>query len=129
MTKKVGEFCLFGLPKTINEIGRKHWSFKYKEANLWKGLVYHACVLNKIASLELEQASMELTRHSSREPDFDNLAGSFKHVIDGLVEAGVIVDDKPSVIGSPVFKWEKTKIKGGFITVKVFTEVEIIIRA
>ncbi len=119
MTNKVVEFTLFGLPKTINEIGRKHWSFKYKEAKHWKQLVYQICVFHRIEALKLEKATLEFTRHSSREPDFDNLAGSFKHVLDGLVVAGVIKDDKPSVIGSPTFRWEKTKIKGGFITVKI----------
>jgi len=119
--KLLCEFEIKSLPPTINEIGRKHWAVKSNIAKRWIALVWHCCVLHKVAELDLLMARLELTRHSSRECDFDNLASSFKHVIDGLVRARVIRDDKPSIIGSPVFKWEKAKKGQGKITVKVFT--------
>lgn len=114
------EFNIPGLPKSVNQIGRKHWTVKAREAKVWKTLVYTQCVITKIAGLGLKKCHLELIRHSSVEPDFDNLAGSFKHVIDGLVYAQVMVDDKPSIIGSPEFKWIKAKQKEGKITVRIF---------
>lgn len=118
--KLIAEFSISGLPATINAIGRKHWAFKVKEARQWKRLVVEQCVLARVFGVKLEKAILEFTRHSSQELDFDNLAGSFKHVLDGLVEAGVIIDDKPSIIGSPTFIWQKTKPGEGKVTVKVF---------
>ncbi len=118
--KLIAEFEILGLPQTVNAIGRKHWSAKVKEAKKWKELVVQQCILAGIGGLKLAQASLELTRCSSMETDFDNLASSFKHVLDGLTVAGVIVDDKPSVIGSPTFVWQKTKPGDGRIRVKIW---------
>lgn len=120
--KSIATLTINYLPKTINAIGRKHWSFKQIEAKKCKGLVMVQCVVNRIVDLNLSKASLTFTRHSSREPDFDNLAGSFKHILDGLVEARVIQDDRPSIIGSPVFKWEKCAEKLGHITIMISTE-------
>lgn len=116
----IAEFEILGLPQTVNAIGRKHWAVKVKEARKWKQLVVTECILAGIGGLNLAQASLELTRYSSRETDFDNLASSFKHVLDGLTAAGVIVDDKPSVIGSPTFIWQKVKPGDGRIRVKIW---------
>ena len=123
--KLVAEFNIYALPQTINAIGRKHWGLKVKEAKRWKRLVGEQCIFKNIHGLGLKTARLELTRRSSKEPDFDNLASSFKHVIDALVESYVIVDDKPSVISSPVFIWEKAKMKEGSITVRIFTDQDV----
>jgi hypothetical protein len=116
----VGEFEISGLPRTINQIGRAHWAIKAKEAKLWKYLVLEQCVYHRLVDMRLHKAELEFTRISSREPDFDNLASSFKHVMDGLVMAKVIIDDKPSVIGSPTFKWEKASRKEVRVKVRIF---------
>lgn len=117
----LAEFEIVGLPQTINSIGRKHWAVKTKESKRWKVLVYTQCVIKRIAGLSLEKCRLELIRHSSKEPDFDGLVSSFKHIIDGLVYAKVMIDDKPSVIGSPEFKWVKVPHRHGKITIRVFT--------
>lgn len=62
---------------------------------------------------------MEIVRYSSREPDADNGRGSFKPLLDGLVRAGVLEDDRPSVIGEPVYRWEKVKAGEGSVSVTV----------
>lgn len=68
----------------------------------------------------LEKAKLKLTRLSTRQPDFDNLALSFKYVVDGLVKAGVIVDDKYEVIGESEYCWEKCKRDEQGVKVEVF---------
>ncbi len=120
--RTVGSFEIQGLPKTINQIGRSHWAVKAKEAKLWKRLVVEQCVFHKMNDLNLTKAILVLGRYSARETDFDNLAGSFKHVLDGLVEAKVIIDDKPSVIGSPTFIWHKAPPMKGKITIEVLVQ-------
>jgi hypothetical protein len=63
------------------------------------------------------------TRHSSREPDFENLAHSFKPCLDALTVrnggAPVLVDDSQEVIGQPTYLWEKAPPKEGRITLEV----------
>lgn len=109
-----------GLPKLINAIGRKHWSFKQKESVLWRRLVHEQCLIAKITDLRLNSAALTLTRHSSRAPDSDGLVSSFKVVIDALVKCGVLKDDNFEVIGMPEYHWVKRPTKqGGMITVKI----------
>lgn len=115
------QFSLPGLPRTTNSGGRAHWAVKVKEAKKWKKLVWLMVRAAGANGLGLEQAKITLVRASSSEPDFDGLVSSFKHVIDGLVEAGVLKNDKPSVIGQPVYLWEKCAPRQGHIRVTVET--------
>lgn len=117
----IGEIELPGVPKTVNATNRMHWTQRHKEAKRWKLAVFAECVRKKMTELNLSKARLELTRFSSREPDFDNLAHSFKHIIDGLRAAKVIIDDKPSVIGSPMFFWVKSSRKDAKIQIKIFS--------
>ena len=61
------------------------------------------------------------TRHSSREPDSDNLAYSFKSMRDGLIDAGAIEDDSPSHITTD-YRWKKAKPGGGHVTIDLTKE-------
>lgn len=109
-----------GLPKLPNETLYRHWRVKQTEAKKWKGLVVNAVRFEQnLPAIPFKLAKVSLTRFSAREPDCDNLAASFKHVLDGLVEAGVIIDDKPSYIGQPIFLWQKAKQREGKIKVVV----------
>ncbi len=111
------EFKLMGLPKTTNaNIGS--WRARHGRAKKWKDAVVLA-TKGKAPANPLSRARLTLTRHSSVEPDFDGLVSSFKHVIDGLTEAGIIRDDKMSVIGQPTYFWQVTGRGSGFITVVV----------
>lgn len=66
----------------------------------------------------LASAVLLLTRVSSVEPDYDGLVSSFKHVIDGLVEIGILKSDKPSCIKS-TYVWERGSRGHGKIKVLV----------
>ena len=112
-------FELPGLPKTVNAIGRKHWRIVSAERKKWKLLVWHA-VRNAVPDTPFKKARLVLTRFSSVEPDFDGNVSSWKSVIDGLVMAKIIDDDKMSVIGMPDFRWEKVKRGEGKIRIEVY---------
>lgn len=109
---------IMGLPRTVNRMSGRHWRSRVTEAKKWHRAVFLA-VGWQGPKEPLKKARLTLTRHSMIEPDFDNLASSFKYILDGLVKCGVIQDDKPSVIGSPSFKWAKAKPREGFIEVFV----------
>lgn len=106
------------LPHTGNQSLRGHWRKRYGEANRVKRFVYMA-VARLRPENPLKQAKLTLTRISTRECDFDGLVTSFKHVIDGLKEAGVIEDDKPSNIGQSTYLWAKGKQREGKIRIKI----------
>lgn len=113
-------FKLAGLPKTTNASRRHgHWGALLSESRKWKRAVWAAVQNAGKPAQPMLSASIELIRHSSTQPDFDNLVISFKWILDGLIDAGVIVSDKPSVIGQPVYQWEKAAPKKGFIEVRV----------
>lgn len=109
---------LDGLPKVIAN-ARMHWRVKHNEMQAWKSKVFYAIQPNARPKKPLAKAKITLTRHSSTCPDYDNLASSWKGAIDGLVMAGIIIDDNMNVIGMPDFRWEKAKPKEGHVTIKV----------
>lgn len=96
------------LPKMPNSLLRKHWAIITKEKNKWHTYTKLCLGLGKPKE-PFKKARLVLTRFSTREPDYDGLVGSFKYVVDGLVKAGVIIDDKVSVIGQSEYKWVQAK--------------------
>ena len=107
-----------GLPKPINAIGRKHWAVKTKEANYWKQCVALS-VIGKKPPAPLLKAHIIYTRFSSVAPDCDGLTSSLKHVQDGLIEAGIIKNDRWENIGMPDYLWSYAPKKQGRITIEV----------
>ena len=116
--KYVLEFEIEDLPRTYNSLGRSHWTVKAKEARKWISLVLSQCYQQRPPK-PLQKARLILIRASSSSPDADGLVSSFKHVIDGLVKASILVNDKFENIGMPEYKWEKVPKNQGKIKVKV----------
>ena len=109
-----------GLP-SINTASNNHWRVRARHNRKWR----HDTILSaKAAGLPPEplwRATVVCTRHSAREPDFENLAHSFKPLVDGLVTGGVLVDDNQAVIGQPEYRWEKAAPKQGRVTIEVLS--------
>jgi Holliday junction resolvase RusA-like endonuclease len=116
------EIVINDLPKTANSIGKNSFWYTQAERKKWRHAVLVAVVREvqqrEKVGMPYPRASLTLTRHSSSEPDIDNLYSSFKFVIDGLVHAGVIIDDKPSVIDLKCC-WQRAKRSEGKITIRV----------
>jgi hypothetical protein len=112
---------ILDLPKSQNFLYGKHWRVRHAHSLKWMRLVERALIEQERGALglELAKATLTLTRFSDRELDFDNLCSTFKHPIDSLVKLKVIKDDKPSVIGSPIFLWQKAKRAESKITIKI----------
>jgi len=108
------EIVIRELPKTSNSIGKASIWHSHNERKKWRGLMEHAALFQKDPCWPIKKAILTCTRCSSSEPDVDNLYASFKFVIDGLVYARVIADDKPSVLDLKC-KWEKAKKGFGYI--------------
>lgn len=98
-----------GIPP-INSAGHhggNHWS-RTQIKRQWESKICVAVLdaLGRWPEAPLDRAEVTLIRRSASEPDFDNLVGAQKFILDGLVKAGVIADDSPKVIGRPDVRWE-----------------------
>lgn len=118
------QFEINDLPQLPNKNMYSHWRTRHREAQKWKKLSSdHAWqaigLLSGRPVLPLKKAKLTLIRCTSKKPDEDGLTFSFKHVVDGLVQGGILMDDSPSVIGKPKTLWQKAKPRQGKIIVKV----------
>lgn len=112
------EFRIDGLPKVLTNGSQGSWKASHFHKKKWKRAVAFA-VRYQTPDKPLTSARVECVRHSSRRPDRDNLAASFKSILDGLVDAGVLLDDSDDIIKEMKYRWEKVSPKDGFITVVV----------
>lgn len=92
------------------------WSnnFKVNDHNKnWYNIIYFS-TRKYVPKSPIEKYKIKLTRYASREPDYDGLVGSFKPVVDGLIKANIIKDDKLSNSGKWDVNWvyEKTRKNG-----------------
>lgn len=110
-------FVIAALPELPNRRRQGSWQATWKHAKQWKLWVECRCQDKKPAE-PLEQAAIHLTRYSSVEPDPDNLAASFKPVIDGLTQSGIIVNDRSANVALQ-FSWKKVLPSMGAIRVEV----------
>ena len=110
-------FELEGLPP-MNTADGMHWRKRNKLKIDWEARVYYA-VIHDRPEKPLSKARVSVTRCSTREPDFENLAQGGKFLLDGLVKAGILEDDCPRVIGQPEYLWEPARPKHGKVIITV----------
>ncbi len=111
-----------GLPSMTNSSKYCHWTSRMKEAQRWKTKVISACY-GKAPPSPLKKASIKFTRYSCTRPDYDGCVSGFKHILDGLKRAGIIVDDNWEAIQS-TYEWEKIGRRHGKIRVEVHEKGE-----
>lgn len=106
------------LPQIQLNSSHGHWATRYQKIRAIKTKV-GAGVYPHRPEKPLKKARLVLIRHSSREPDYDNLVASFKPVIDALTEFAIIENDNSKVVGQPEYRWIKCKIKFAGINILV----------
>jgi len=114
-------FELPGLPRCNASDNRNRW-VRAKERDEWHQRIA-AAIGRDLPASPLHRAGVTYIRRSSIEPDYDNLVSSFKGIQDSLTRLGVLVDDKPSVVGVANYRHEKAPPKRGSVVVEVL-EVE-----
>jgi hypothetical protein len=93
------------LPKALNKTLNAHWRKQRRLGKMWD-LVIESKVRSMKPKEPLKKASISIVRHSHRNLDYDGLVGSMKPVVDALVTAGVLLDDRWSVLG----KWNVDQV-------------------
>ena len=114
-----------GLPPTPNSMLAKHWAAKAKLAKRWRRDAYLSMRASGPIPSGVKRLSVEYTRHSSKEPDQDGLAGSTKHITDGIVDAfrekNPDFDDKASMFFA-TWRWEPAPRGKGRVTARIRLE-------
>lgn len=120
MTRYTLDIVIEGLPRMLNSgAGQsRNWRAVHASKVEWKKKVVAYCI-GKRPRAPLKKAKLALTRFSAVRPDSDGLVGGFKPVIDGLVDARVLENDRFENIGFPTFLWEMAKRGEGRIRIQV----------
>lgn len=114
------EITVAGLPPTNAADRRGHWTY-HKVAKTWQAKTIAAVLtaLGRWPETPLDRAHVTIIRCSTTEPDYDGLVAAGKHLLDGLVRAGVLSDDAPKVIGKPEYRWERAPRGAGCVRIRV----------
>lgn len=82
-----------GVPPSINRWARLHWAKQREIKQDWETQVWAAAYQSRATRLRLERARVRITYFfaTNRRRDKDNYAP--KMLMDGLVKAGVLMDD------------------------------------
>lgn len=99
------------LPPSLNGMLRGSWRAKHGRTSEWKSIVARELLSKKLPPSPLKKFSIIFTRHTTMPLDVDNLAGSFKPVMDSLKERGVIEDDRWSMTDSVSFSQVRVKTR------------------
>lgn len=114
------EFELPSLPPMTNRASgaSNHWRHIHAERKRWRETVATIARVRRPSS-PLERAKLTLTRCSSVCPDADGLVSGFKPIVDGLVDGGVLRDDKLRTTGMPDYRWESAPKGLGKVRIRV----------
>lgn len=110
-----------GLPKMMNSQGLSTNRFVLASLRKrWRTAVAKL-VLQRKPRAPHKRARVRFTRFSSVCPDPDNLVAGFKPCLDGLVDGGILTNDKWDNVGMPEYTWVKAPQKAGKIRIEVWS--------
>ena len=110
------------LPDMNTRASRRHAYVQSGIAKRWREIVEGYVLEAGKPDKPLEVARVTLVRHSSVQPDYDNMAASWKSaILDPLVKHGVLANDRPKnfVGGHPDYAWAPAPRGKGYVTVTV----------
>lgn len=107
----------------------RHWSHVRREAETWRELVHLVISKDARPKRPLRRAISRLERRSPREPDDENLAASFKALVDALGPSGfhrgrwlaradVLEGDNPRIL-QRFYAWAPSGPEGPAVHVQV----------
>lgn len=109
--------AFLGLPPNPNDKAGKHWTQNARTAKEWRTLACYtakaskARVINSMALLHFHISYGDNRRH-----DVDNTLASMKHVIDGIVDSGLLEDDSMDYV-IPIITADRQKPRGFTISI------------
>jgi hypothetical protein len=111
------------LPREVRAVegpNGRDWRVKARGAKDWRRLVDEALQVLEHARPRWQRATVHYAFYGRREIDPDNLVGLGKPILDGLVGAGVLPDDRrEQILAAPTAIWSPTPLAWGFVVVAV----------
>ena len=116
LLKMVGKYTIPFTPPSLNKYAGRENVWEYRaEKQAWKGYCIAYCIPRPKTPPEYAQVTLTFYFDNRRRHDADNYQ---KFIMDGLVAAGVIMDDD--------FNHVQVLCKGGYDKKNPRTEIEII---
>lgn len=115
-----------GIPKRPNELRTRHWAvraddsetFRTASATLAKDAINRS-TLRRGRELPIDPAALFLTFVLAQaRGDLDGLVAAAKPIVDGLRDAGVIVDDNVARVPRLVAQWSRGTRVGVWVSVQ-----------
>jgi hypothetical protein len=104
----VQEIFEFPLPPTLNDQindARKHWTVSAKSKEFWTNQIALLCYGKQQFPGKVWVECHFYLKSFGRDPD--NVLASLKYVFDGMVQAGILVNDNLNIIQSPLIPFFK----------------------
>lgn len=111
------DFFISGLPPTTNG-SHGHWAVAAAERKKWRDAV-RMIAHSRRPAYPLRKAKVTITRCSSRPTDFDNRVIAAKPILDGLIDAKVLINDTDEVIVERHYPYEKAKERRGCVKIRI----------
>jgi hypothetical protein len=108
---------------SLNPLLGRHWAHKHKTRARWAWLVKAARLNAKVYDQpKYPKARLTIERYGPRVLDADNARGGMKWLTDQLVQQGLLLDDKPEVIGEPEIRQFVSKIERTVVRIEGLPE-------
>lgn len=105
---------------SLNRSLGQHWSHQHKLRKRWHWLVKAALLDAKFFDTpRYSKATLTIERHGKRILDADNARAGAKALTDQLVQQGLLLDDKPAVIGEPTIRQFVSKTERTIVRIEV----------
>jgi hypothetical protein len=90
---------------SLNVLLGHHWTRRKKHRERWHWLTKQALGAAQVwVRPNWTRANLTIDRYGPRMLDADNFRAGTKFLTDSLVQAGIIVNDTPAVIGEPALR-------------------------
>lgn len=118
------EVAIAGIPTPPNENRRLHWSKRAAGEKQWRETAHLSALVAVRASgladsLPIVRAELEYVfLLTAARGDLDNLVAACKPLVDGLRDAGVIVDDSVGRLVSISARWRRSERRGVVLRIR-----------
>jgi len=108
------------IPKSLNKAFRTNRFASNNLNKIWDRVIWEACK-GQLPPEPLQNARIVIRRDFYRTLDYDGLVGSMKPVVDGLVTAGVLIDDSWKTLGVwDVSQFFRPKKDGPLLRISIY---------
>lgn len=117
------EIRIEGLPKLPNELKGMHWAARSNHTKQWRCTTV-ALAIAKRNSLNFffkpfQACRITFVRASASPADLDGIVASMKPLLDGIVDAGIILGDGPGCVMDIKAEWHDAPKKKGYVKIIV----------